>query len=319
MNKIRCRFIHFIQEKMEKLLTTTEFAEAIGASESSVRRWTNSGAIHTARTAGGHRRIPLPEAIRFVRESGSAIVRPELLGMPILPAAAGKLLGSQALEENLYEALRSGNAISANGCVAGLFLNGLSVAAICDGPMHGAMKRIGELWPNDPRAILVEHRATTMSLHALGMLRQMIGQPAEHAPIALGGAPQGDPYILPSMMAGTVLAEAGFHEMNFGPDTPLEVLAVAAREHKARIAWLAVKATVEGTKARDKVNALAEQLAASGTLFVLGGSAVTSLGLRLSKNLHIMQNMTELAAFARGAAGLSNVVAPGVLGLDPSP
>ncbi len=295
---------------MEKLLTTTEFAEAIGASESSVRRWTNTGAIRTAKTAGGHRRIALPEAIRFVRESGSAIVRPELLGMPKLPAAAGKMLGSQALEENLFEALCSGNALSANGCVASLFLNGLSVAAICDGPIRGAMTRIGELWPNDPRAVLVEHRATTMCLQALGMLRQMLGQPAEEAPIALGAAPQGDPYILPSMMAGTVLAEAGFREMNFGPDTPLEVLAVAAREHKARIAWLAVKATVEGTKARDKVNALAEQLAASGTLFVLGGSAVTSLALRPSKSLHVMQNMTELAGFARGTGASANSVAP---------
>ena len=30
-------------------------------------------------------------------------------------------------------------------------------------------------------------------------------------------------------------------------------------------------------------------------------------GIRPSKSLHIMQNMNELAAFARGAAGLNSV------------
>ncbi len=289
---------------MEKLLTTTEFAEAIGASESSVRRWTNTGVIRTAKTAGGHRRIPLPEAIRFVRESGSAIVRPELLGVHSLPGAAGKALGSPVLEESLFDALCNGNARSANGCVTGLFLNGLSVAEICDGPLQTAMKRIGELWPDDPRAILVEHRATIICLQALGMLRQMIGQPADDAPIAVGGAPQGDPYLLPSTIAGIVLAEAGFREMNFGPDTPLDLLATAARETRAKIAWLAVKAETDGAKLRVKVNALAEQLAASGTLLVLGGGALASLGIRPSNGVHIMQKMSELSAFARGAVAL---------------
>ena len=68
-----------------------------------------------------------------------------------------------------------------------LFLNGSGVAAICDGAMQQAMRQIGELWPKDPRGILIEHRATDICLHAPGVLRQMLGDPAEHAPVALGG------------------------------------------------------------------------------------------------------------------------------------
>src|SRR3954469_4133419 len=74
---------------MEKLLTTNDVAMAIGASESSLRRWTNSGAIRTHRTVGGHRRIPLSEAIRFIRETGATVVRPDLLGFPGADASAG--------------------------------------------------------------------------------------------------------------------------------------------------------------------------------------------------------------------------------------
>src|SRR5271165_4212340 len=69
------------------LLTPKELADAIGASESSVRRWVDAGDIRMSRTAGGHRRILLPDAIQFIRKMGAAIVRPELLGLTDLNSA----------------------------------------------------------------------------------------------------------------------------------------------------------------------------------------------------------------------------------------
>jgi len=288
---------------MEKLLTTSELAEAIGASQSSMRRWTNSGVIRTARTAGGHRRIALSEAIRFIRETGTTVVRPEVLGLPELTATVGgKSLASRSLEHQLLEMLRTGSTKAAIGCVTGMFLSGLNVASICDGAMHGAMEQIGELWRKDPRGILIEHRATDICLQALGMLRQLMPEPAENAPVALGGAPQGDPYLLPSMMVGTVLLEAGYHDMNFGPETPLELLAAAAQENKARLVWLSVKADNDRGKLRKKIDELAARLEALGITFVIGGSAAESLGLRSSKNVHVMRTLGELSAFAHGAA-----------------
>ena len=60
----------------KSLLTPKELAEAIGASESSIRRWVDTGDIRVARTAGGHRRITLSEAIRFIRQIEAPVVRP---------------------------------------------------------------------------------------------------------------------------------------------------------------------------------------------------------------------------------------------------
>ena len=65
----------------KSLLTPKDLADAIGASESALRRWIDGGRIRMSRTAGGHRRIPLQEAIRFIRQTGATIVRPELLGL----------------------------------------------------------------------------------------------------------------------------------------------------------------------------------------------------------------------------------------------
>jgi len=156
--------------------------------------------------------------------------------------------------------------------VAGLFLNGVSVASIFDEAVQVAMHRIGELWPQDPRAILVEHRAMNTCLLALGMLRQMLPEPVENAPVAVGGAPEGDPYLLPTMMAGTVLADAGYRDVNFGPDTPMDVLAVAAEENKAHVVWLSVKAVADRATLRTNVDNLAERLRSMQITLVVGGS-----------------------------------------------
>jgi excisionase family DNA binding protein len=291
---------------MEKLLTSKELAQAIGASESSMRRWTNSGAIRTARTVGGHRRISVSEAIRFVRESGATLVRPEFLGLPQLPATPeGIRLGSRSLELHLYEALLKGDASAAKGCVAGLFLKGSTVASICDGAMESAMRRIGEIWQQDVRGILIEHRAMSICVQSLEVLRQMVGEPPNNAPVALGGAPAGDPYLLPSMMAAAVMAESGYRDMNFGPDTPLALLADAAEENKAGIVWLSVKVVADRPKLRREIGDLADRLNKLDIKLAIGGGGVESLSIRPTRNVHIMGTMTELAAFARGAADSS--------------
>jgi MerR family transcriptional regulator, light-induced transcriptional regulator len=291
---------------MEKLLTTKELAAAIGSSESSMRRWTNSGAIHTARTVGGHRRIALSEAVRFVRETGLTVVRPDLLGLPEAPStAAGEPLGGRSLEQRLYEALHSGDAAAAKGCVVAMYLGGMSVAGIGDGPMRLAMERMGELWKADARGILVEHRATSICFEAIGVLRQMIPTPDANAPLTLGGAPEGDPYLLPSTLVEAVLAEAGCRTMNFGPDTPLELLAAAAQEHKASMVWVSLKGKGDRADLLRRVKELGEQLAPPNVKLLVGGTRAEELGIRARENVHVLGTLTELAAFVRGAVSQS--------------
>jgi len=69
------------------LLTPKDLADAIGVSESSMRRWVDSGRLKMTRTAGGHRRIEINEAIRFIRESGTPVVHPEILGLADITSA----------------------------------------------------------------------------------------------------------------------------------------------------------------------------------------------------------------------------------------
>jgi MerR family transcriptional regulator, light-induced transcriptional regulator len=284
---------------MQKLLSTKDVAMAIGVSESSLRRWTDEGAIQTARTPGGHRRIPLSEAIRFIRDTHATVIRPAVLGLPDVAPDADSSRSVQAAEQ-LHRVLLEGNAAGGHAHVISMYLGGMSVAAIGDGPIQLAMQRIGELWCHSGKGLLVEHRATDICIGAVSAIRQLLPEPARDAPLAIGGTPPGDPYLLPSAMAAAVLAEAGWREANFGPRVPLELLADAAREREARLVWLSVS-HVEDSKALHKgLRKLASRLSSEGVPLAIGGRCTVDLASANSGNTHFMQTMSELSAFARG-------------------
>ncbi len=277
---------------MKRLLSPRDLADAIGVSESSLKRWADAGKIQVSRTEGGHRRIPLVEAVRFIRDTGHAVVRPDLLGLSEAPAVDGK-----TLEDTLYELLHDGHGKGVRTILIGRYLAGDSMAALADGPIRGAMSRIGELWRHDPQGVFLEHRATDCCLQAISHLRGMFEPPAD-GPIAIGGAPSGDPYLLPSMLAATVLAAEGLRTVNLGPDTPVASLRHAISFHQPVLIWLSVSGRCEAAY-DTAAAALARDLAAEGRTLVIGGRHRDDLPAT-ARHASVVSSMSELAAFGRG-------------------
>lgn len=288
---------------LEALVSPRDIAEAIGASESSLRRWIDGGDIRVSRTAGGHRRVPLREALQFIRRIGAVVVRPEVLrlpaGAPVGGAAAGEPTPDSETDA-LFAALSEGRRDVAGGLALAWYLKGRPLHEFFDGPVSGAMHRVGELWRREDRGILVEHRATEICLGMIGGLRSLLPRPVEAAPLAIGGAPEGDPYQIPSRMAGAVLAEAGWRDMNFGAGTPLKLLADEAALTGAKLVWLSISATADARSLQSQVKRLATALAERGTKLAVGGHAAAECLRRNVPNVFAMNSMGGLAAFSQG-------------------
>lgn len=304
----------------DALVTPREIAEAIGASESSLRRWIDAGDIRISRTAGGHRRILLADAVQFIRKIGATVIRPQALGLADLASVDTRAAAGADRDSALFEALTVPHAgdsgPSARALILAWYLAGDSAASIFDGPVRSAMHRVGDLWKHDERGILVEHRATDTCIAALVSLRTLLpAAPAneDRAPLALGGAPQGDPYQIPSMMAAIVLAEAAFREINFGANTPLELLADEARATNARLVWVSISAAQDPKALRPAIGKLSSALAGVAsssasrrTHLVVGGAGAAACVPRGgAQGLVLVNSMTELAAFARGVCEAS--------------
>jgi excisionase family DNA binding protein len=286
------------------LLTPKELADAIGASESSLRRWVDNGRLRMSRTAGGHRRIPGEEAIRFIRQTGATLIHPHVLGLDdsMRQLADRKQVGSDA--DELFAALEGGNRQLVKSLVVSWYLEGRTLAELFDGPMRDAMHRVGELWSHDQRGILVEHRATEICLETLRELRSLLPAVSPTAPVALGGAPAGDPYLIPSLMTAMIFVEAGFNEHNYGGNTPLPLLADAVLYHRARFVWVSMSGAVAPGVLRPQIAELATRLSASDAHLVLGGrhaDEVWPLENAAAPNVHVMRSRTELATFMQAA------------------
>ena len=57
-----------MNEDRQRLLTSTEAAEYLGASPTSIKRWADDGLLPCVRTAGKHRRCTVDSLERFARD-----------------------------------------------------------------------------------------------------------------------------------------------------------------------------------------------------------------------------------------------------------
>jgi excisionase family DNA binding protein len=282
---------------MESLLSPRELADALGVSESSIKRWVDGGELAALRTAGGHRRIARSEAVRFARARGALPLRPELLAFG----------GARAEEAGLDEAHRSAafhhallddDRPRALGLLNSAFLAGTSIASICDGPIRFALERIGELWMHDSKGILYEHRATDVCMHALGFLRNALPPPAPDAPVAVGSAAADDPYLLPSMMCAITLAELGVRDVNLGPRTPVTTTLAAVETYRPLLVWHTASVGGEDVAPlASGIRRFVDSSASPEIRLLVGGRAIA--GTSLPTGVAALATMGELQAFAR--------------------
>ncbi len=294
---------------MHDVLSTRELAEAIGVSESSIKRWADEGVIRASRTAGGHRRILLTEAIRFIRASRSTVVRPDILGLPEAALVTSDVHAPADESERLFGYLIDGAAASARGLLTGLYLRGDSTAEIVDGPVSAAMTRIGALWQHEPEGVFVEHRATDICIQAVNQLR-LLAPSLPGRPRAVGGALAGDPYVMPSLAAAAVLEDEGFEAINLGADTPVPSLLHAVDSIRPALVWASISFVPNQASLVRELETFAQGCRQRGVPAILGGQEAAALRAGRLRPLHVGRTMAELAAFARGLA----VAAP-----EPSP
>jgi len=277
---------------MSALFSPRDLAHALGVSESSLKRWIDGGRIRASRTEGGHRRVSRDDALAFIRETNMPVARPELLGLPEVSAASG----SGSLDDDaLTRALIDGDARAVHARISAHRRAGVNLAALCDGPLSRAMHTVGELWRHDPDGVVIEHRATDVCAQAIASLRAGLAEPGD-GPVALGGAPEDDPYLVSSAMAALVVAAEGFRTFNLGADTPTQALHRAVVRHRPALVWISASAPL-GVAHAHELAAFVVGLPAEITA-VVGGRHAAAIA-QADARVRTASSMTELAALAR--------------------
>jgi MerR family transcriptional regulator, light-induced transcriptional regulator len=198
-------------------LSSSQVAAALGVGVSTIKRWTDEGALRSMRTLGGHRRYELNEVAAFARNRGFA--SPALPDSP-LTFTSGTL--SDADRSNLLLiALRTCDADGLREALGQLTSEDLDTLV---GP---TLKRIGELWAEQQWSVEDEHRASYLLAELIDSYRPSPG-PGESAPRAILAAPPDELHDLPLRMVRLALERNGWRSDYVGANVPWGALAATA-------------------------------------------------------------------------------------------
>lgn len=282
-------------DAMKSSLPLKELATAIGLSDISGERWEAEGRPWLEDGAHGKRDVAMTEAIRFIREHRYKVVSPQALGLAELPGGVG--FTPELPGELLLDVLLREDPVPAATLLFRAFLDGMSIAEICDGPVKHAMNAVGELWLKGPEGILIEHRATDVCLQSISLLRSSIAHPASGGPLAIGCALEGDPHMLTSIAAAAALTERGVQALNLGAETPWSVLSGAAKRYLPRLVWISVS-TRRGPELATRLAAFADEVVEAGAHVIVGGCDVKAGEVPSRPNLRWGSSLGELCEFA---------------------
>lgn len=259
-------------ETPTELLSPKQVARAMGVSESSLKRWCDQGLIETVRTVGGHRKMPVADVLRFIRECEHSLVSPEVLGLPPVSEHAGS--GLTRGKSRLVEALLGGDELLSRQIIFDLYLAKHSLSMIFDDVIAAAFHEIGDRWACHHADVYQERRSCELILRVLCEIRKLQPLP-DRSLSAIGGTIEGDFYALPSAMTELVLRQNGFQATSLGNSIPLSSLVRAVEETQPKLFWLSVSHIRDGLDFLSEFATLSQACTKAGTALVVGGRALT--------------------------------------------
>ncbi len=255
------------------LLTPKQVAQAIGVSESSIKRWCDAGSLAFELTAGGHRRLPIADVFQFVRQQGITLANPQLLSLP--SNTGDGTLDIRRAEQNALGALIAGDEETVRRVLFDLYLAKVSVASICDQVVAKCFEKIGELWSEDKITIYQERLATTIILNVISELRQSIQSiPSPSAKHAVGAGLEGDHFTIPGSLVDVSLRDMGWKSTYLGVNLPFATIEKAINDLRPDVLWITCASIRNEQEFLTGLKTLRQATTRMNCEFVLGGRAI---------------------------------------------
>jgi excisionase family DNA binding protein len=272
-------------------------AQALGVSVSTVKRWVDEGVLPAHRTAGGHRKLLRAEVLALARQGAMPRGDLAVLGSPRSHTADASL---EPVAAALLDALLRGQAAETTAVIRHAYKSGVAIETLADEVIAPVMAKVGHDWETTRIDIWQEHRGTQLCAAALYDLKDELQVRAErNRPVAVGGAPEGDPYLLGTLLAQLVLLDAGWEAVQLGSNTPLPSLTKAIEDLSPRLVWLSVSYLCDAAEFIDSYRSFYRVAEQRGVAVAIGGRALAEDIRTAVPYTTYGDGLSHLAAFAR--------------------
>lgn len=216
--------------RREELFTPKQVARAIGVSESSVKRWCDSGLIETVRTAGGHRRLMGESVMTYVQKIGHQVVDPELHGLPSTTSDSLRML--QRSRDLFHQELLTGEEPLARQILRDAREAGHPLSAIFDEVLFAALTQLRQQTVKTKSNSTQLLRANEICLRLLFEIRTEIPETPPGSPLAFTAALDDSPTTLEVTASEIILRQAGWNASSLGTRLSFYTLMQAIELHQ---------------------------------------------------------------------------------------
>ncbi len=305
---------------MVDMLTPRQVSRAIGVSESTLKRWCDRGLIKTIKTEGGHRKLPVSDVLRFVKERNHDIniISLEGFGVPSPSLQSSNVVdrtvtGPDRAVQMVSDALIKGDGDRAWQLVFDIYKAEHSISSICDKLLCPAFAEIGRLWEDHSADIYQERRSCEVAQRILFELRHLL-PPTDPHWTAIGGTLTGDTYSLPTTMTELVLRDAGWNANSLGTAIPFDSMVRAILDTRPKLFWLAASVKINDVdQFACDFKKLSDAAESVGAALVIGGRAFNDeIRTRLTYCCHC-DSMQQLHSFAKAIRRIGTPTTPNEL------
>ena len=285
------------ESSSQKFYSPKKVANAIGVSESSLKRWCDAGFIKAVKTAGGHRRVTRSEVIAFVKRKNYALRDPVAIGLPDIRDV--HFAGIDQARANFLSAMLAADKLKSQKILCSLFVRGHVVAEIFDRVICPVFTEIGEMWESERLDVYQERLATEICYQSLLQMRTIIPEVENSAPVAIGASFENNEYQLATLGVELCLKNSGWHATSLGANIPINSLLQAVQDIEPSFVWISATSIPDPGSFVSKVNTFSEKVTTASTKVLLGGQAVTSDIRKRLKSVLYCENFAQLILLAR--------------------
>ena len=238
----------------------------------------------------------MADVIRLVREGNL----PQADLSRLMPAGPVAAPDPYRAFQQMQAAVAASDPDLIRGVIHGAYHAGITMEALADRVIAPVMAAVGHDTAAGRMQVLQEHRVTQACTAALYELRSFLRtNAAKDRPVAVGGAPEHDHDLLPTLLAKLTLLDAGWDPVNLGPHTPISAFTQAVEQLKPQLVWVAASHLTNPDAWLAEYRPFYALCEARGVAVAVGGRALTDPIRVHMPYTTFGDGLTQLAAFAR--------------------